>query len=400
MSGGRARSGIRVLVWQWGRRGAGPRVATEMVLGLSGVPGCKAMLSLSTGAEMLAAPMLAGVDLPVATYRNGFGFVGRVLAIPFRRRSLRRRIAALAPDVAICAMPGPLDLEMASALRRLRVPFLVVVHDADRHPGDGSVIQMLLQRKLVALANGLVALTRHVADRLGEQGVVGSRALLMASLPPFVFGPQPAAPLEHGGKLRLLCFGRLLPYKGLDLLADALTPAGLADRLEVRVVGQGPASAELARLAELPGVTVENRWVPEGEITGLIAWADAVILPYREASQSGVAEAAIAARRWVVATRVGGLVEQFRDEQLAIMCAPEANDLRRALEMLLMAPPAPDAVTIDPRRAWLGVANRLVHGIGSQVLGWHDAQAENGQICAEPAEARPAQALQAALRTS
>lgn len=393
-------SGIRVLVWQWGRRGAGPRVATEMVLGLGGVPGCEAMLSLSTGAEMLSGRSLACVDLPVATYRNGLGFVGRVLMAPFRRRSLLRRISALAPDVAICAMPGPLDLEMASALRQLRIPFLVVVHDADRHPGDGSMIQMLLQRRLMERSNGLVALTRHVADRLAEQGAIGSRSLLMASLPPFVFGPQPTIPLAHGGRLRMLCFGRLLPYKGLDLLADALTPAGLADRLEIRVVGHGPASAELSRLAELPDVTVENRWVPEDEIAGLIAWADAVILPYREASQSGVAAAAIAARRWVVATRVGGLVEQFRHERLAIMCAPDADDLRRALETLLTSPPALEVVPVDPRRAWSLVAAELVNGISSLLPGHGDRLDHGERSGAEPVETRPGQALQAALRTS
>ncbi|NPD67889.1 glycosyltransferase [Lichenicola cladoniae] len=400
MSDGPIRSGTRVLVWQWGRRGAGPRVAAEMVLGLARVPDCTAMLSLSTGAEMLNAHSPADVALPVSTYRNAPGFVARVLAAPFRRRSLLRRIAALAPDVAICAMPGPLDLEMASALKRLRVPFLVVVHDADRHPGDGSMMQMLLQRQLMARSNGLIALTRHVADRLAEQGVIGARTLLMASLPPFVFGPQPAAPLAHGGKVRLLCFGRLLSYKGLDLLAEALAPAGLVGRVEVRVVGQGPASAELSRLAGLPGVTVENRWVPETEIADLIAWSDAVILPYREASQSGVAAAAIAARRWVVATRVGGLVEQFRHEHLAIMCAPDASDLRRAIETLLTRPPALEAAPSDPRRGWLGVATELMNGIGSQVLGRGVGGNQDDRLGAEPLEARPGQALQAALRTS
>jgi glycosyltransferase involved in cell wall biosynthesis len=371
-----------------------------MVLGLAAVPGCTAMLSLSTRAEMLDARSLADVALPVATYRNATGFIGRVLAAPFRRPSLLRRISVLAPDVAICAMPGPLDLEMASALKRLRVPFLVVVHDADRHPGDGSMIQMMLQRRLMSRSNGLIALTRHVADRLAEQGAIGARTLLMASLPPFVFGPQPAAPLAHGGRVRLLCFGRLLSYKGLDLLAEALAPAGLAGRLEVRVVGQGPASAELSRLAGLPGVTVENRWVPEAEIADLIAWSDAVILPYREASQSGVAAAAIAARRWVVATRVGGLVEQFRNEHLAIMCAPDAIDLRRAIETLLTRPPALEAAPSDPRRGWLAVATELMNGIGSQVLGQGVSRDQETWLGTEPVETRPGQTLQAALRTS
>ncbi len=368
MSGIGGPAGIRILVWQWGRRGAGPRVAVEMATGFGSLPGCQAVLSLSTGAEILGQPVAPAVALPVATYRGAVGYVGRLLGAPLRRRRLVDRIAALAPDIAVCAMPGPLDLEMALALRRLGVPFLVVVHDADRHPGDGSPVQMMLQRRLVAWSNGLVALTRHVADRLTEQGLARGRPLLMASLPPFVFGPRPAPPLAHGGRLRLLCFGRLLPYKGLDLLADALAAPVLSRRLEVRVVGEGPASPELERLASLPGVQVENRWVPEGEIADLIAWADAVILPYREASQSGVAAAAIAARRWVVATRVGGLVEQFRSEPLAVMCAPTVADLRRALETLLVDPPAPAAEGMDPRQAWRGVAAGLLDAISRQVL--------------------------------
>jgi len=361
--------GMRTLVWQWGRRGAGPRVAVELAAGLDALPDSRGLLSLSTGAEILGSRLAPSCALPVATYRSLPGFIGRAVGAPLRAGPLLRKIRALAPDVAICAMPGPLDLEMAVALRRAHVPFLVMVHDADRHPGDGSAMQMMLQRRLIGMADGLVALTRHVADRLMEQGVVRDRPLLMSSLPPFVFGPAPAPPMAHGGRLRMLCFGRLLPYKGLDLLAEALERPGLAGRLEVRVVGQGPDSAELSRLAALPFVQVENRWVPEDEIASLIGWCDAVVLPYREASQSGVAAAAIAARRWVVATRVGGLVEQFRDERMALLCPPDARALREGIERLLDERPGALGEAPDPHAAWQVEAERLRDGIIRQVLG-------------------------------
>ncbi len=357
---------IRVLVWQWGRHGAGPRVAVEMAAGFAALPGCVVALSLSTGAEILggavegmAAPVVA---LPVATYRSVLGYVVRMLTRRLRQPRLRRRVRALRPDVAICAMPGPLDLEMASVLRSLRIPFLVVVHDADRHPGDGSAVQMLLQRRLIAQADALVALSDHVARRLAAQKLTRRRPLLMAKLPPFVFGPVPPAPLAHGGAMRLLCFGRLLPYKGLDLLADALAQ-GVPDGVEIRVVGQGPRSRELSRLAAMDRVVVENRWVPEGEIGALIAWADALVLPYREASQSGVAAAAIAARRWVVATRVGGLIEQFQEEAMSVLCAPEAGALRQAIERLVADPPAARAAGNDPHAAWVRVVTELLAGM-------------------------------------
>ncbi len=348
---------MKILVWQWGRRGAGPRVAMELARGLASVPGVDAALSLSTTAELLATPGAPQNDLPVYTYRTRPGFALRLLAAPLAIPRLTRRLRALRPDVALCAMPAPLDLIMAAALRRACIPFAIIVHDAELHPGDGIPLQMPLQRALIRRAPALIALSTHVAP----QGLVGHRLLLRTTLPPLSFGPTPP-PLAHDGPLRLLSFGRLLPYKGLDLLADALAALGPDPRLETRIVGSGPPSADLDRLRALPGVTVENRWVPEPELASLLAWSDALILPYREASQSGVAAAAIAARRWVIATDVGGLAEQLAAEPLARLCPPTAPALTTALRNLLANthPPTP-----DPQPTWHTTATRLATDLGA-----------------------------------
>jgi glycosyltransferase involved in cell wall biosynthesis len=108
---------------------------------------------------------------------------------------------------------------------------------------------------------------------------------------------------------------------------------------------------------------VENRWVPEGEIGALIAWADILVLPYKEASQSGVAPAAMAAGRYVVSTRVGGLVEQLGDNELATLCEPDTASLTAALRDVLATAPArvPRAAPADPRLAWRDMAERLLN---------------------------------------
>lgn len=359
---------MRVLVWQWGRRGAGPRVATELAASLGQLPGQQVFLSLSTRAEILGSRDALPCALPVVTYGGMIGYVCRLLLSPLTVWSLMRRIRRLAPDVAICAMPGPLDLVMAWALRHLRVKIVVTVHDADLHPGDGFPMQMVLQRRLIRQADALIALTGHVAGRLRQQEAALGKILLTASLPPFVFGPRPAAPLSHGGAMRLLCFGRLLPYKGLDLLEAALRDIGDVPPYQVRIVGQGPDSDTLDALAALPGVEVENRWVPEDEVGSLIAWTDAVVLPYREASQSGVAAIAIAAGRWVVATRVGGLAEQFRDEPLALLCEPQPGSIRAGLTRLLEAPPALSDAHTDPRERWCEMAEQLMRQISEALF--------------------------------
>lgn len=336
---------MRLLIWQWGRRGAGPRFAMELAAALRGAPGITPVLSLSRQSELMETGA-TDCDLPVDTYRSAVGWALRLASAPILIPQLMRRLRRLDLDAAICAMPGPLDLVMGAALRRVGVPFAVVVHDADLHPGDTLRLQAVFQRRLLRQAGALVSLSRHVGHRLEEQGVLEGRPLLGAALSSFSFGPVPAAPGGHGGRLRLLSFGRLLPYKGLDLLLGALQALG-PGRLEVRIVGQGPPSPVLDALARLPGVQVENRWVPESELGALLAWSDAVVLSHREASQSGVAAAAIAARRWIVSTQVGGLAEQLGGDPLARLCEPTAEGLAQAIGSLLSDPPRDDPTRQD-----------------------------------------------------
>jgi glycosyltransferase involved in cell wall biosynthesis len=276
---------MRILVWQWGRFGGAPRFASLLAEGLAAVPDVAVALSLARGAEILRGAAPPRCDLPVATYGGLFGFVARALAAPFAVRGLARRVAALRPDVAVCALAGPLDLLMAAALRRLGIPFVVLVHDADAHPGDGFPGQMWLQRRLCRRAMTVAALSAHVGERLRLQNLAGTggRPLIRLWLPPMPYDIAPRADAAGEG-FRLLSFGRLLPYKGLDLLAQSLARLGPRSGLVVRVVGLGPESAELDALRALPGVRVENRWVPEDEVGALLGWADAVVLPYREAS--------------------------------------------------------------------------------------------------------------------
>ena len=332
---------MRVLVWQWGRRGAMPRIAAELAAGFSALPDTEALLSLSTGAELLRLDAAPVNDLPVATYQGLPGCLLRLAMLPILLVRLWRALRRLAPDLAICVDPGPLDPAMALALRLCRVRFLLIVHERTAHPGDERVGRGVLAWVMRSLASGLVTLSSHVAHQIATSHP--TRPILCASLPRLSLGPPGPPPRAHGGRLRLLFFGRLRPYKGLGLLAETLPRIAEACRYDMRVVGQGPETAELAGLRSLPHVTLENRWVAEGEIARLLAWADALVLPYLDASQSGVAACALAAGRFVVATDVGGLREQLGGEGLARLCPPTSTALAAALESLVTDPPCPQS---------------------------------------------------------
>jgi glycosyltransferase involved in cell wall biosynthesis len=358
----------RVLVWQWGRRGGGLRYAVQLAEALRSLPGTDVALSLSRRAELMHGPTPLRCELPVETYGGLVGFAGRVAIAPLTLAALVRCLRALRPDVAVCAMPGPLDLLMATALRQLGVPFVAVVHDAQAHPGDGLPLQIPLQRALCRRASGLVALCGHVARQVRSDRRVGpwNRPFLLSRHPPMVFDPPPPPPFGHGGRIRLLSFGRLLKYKGLDLLVDTLRLLGPAPHAEFRLVGGGPETPTLAALRALPGVSVENRWVPEEEIGALLGWADALVLSYTEATQSGVAAAAVAAGRRIVATRVGGLPEQLRDTKLATLCQPDALELAATLRGLIDTP-GPQVEPVDATAIWQQTAAELLHWLETEI---------------------------------
>ncbi|MBO1358831.1 glycosyltransferase [Acetobacter sacchari] len=382
----------RVLIWQWGRRGGGPRFALDLARSLHSLPKQEVLFSPSRRAEILSVPAAQTLPLcPVDTYDSVWGLAGRLLTAPVMLLGLRRRLSSWRPDFAICAMVGPLDLLMALILQRLRVPFAVIVHDAVTHPGDGFPLQMTLQRALLRRADVIVALTRHVAAQLREQPTTRMKDIIVASHPPFNYDvpPPDSARLREPGPLRLLMFGRLLPYKGFGMLAEALADFPPELSFECRIVGKGPDSEPLRTLSSVPQVTVENRWVPEEEIGSLVEWADVIVLPYTEASQSGVGAIGLAAGRWIVATNVGGLTEQFRNQPQAALCDPNASSLRAALIRMIKAQPRPPVpLSTENDTAWRAMAEQLLvdlaaHGLpvsGSIVSGAAASEASHREI--------------------
>ena len=303
------------------------------------------------------------------TYTGVAGLAWRLIQAPITIMKLSKRLRRLDPQLAVCAMPGPLDLLMILALHRFGIPAAVIVHDAEAHPGDRIPLLQMSQRALLRRADLVILLSMHVAERLRANGSLRpATPIIVASLPPLSFGA--VAPLAaRAGPRRLLCFGRLRAYKGLDLLAAALRSLGPLADLEVRVVGNGPESTALAALRILPGVKVENRWVPESEVNTLLNWADVVVLPYREASQSGIAPTALASGRRVIATRVGGLPEQLGDSPLATLCEPEAASLAAAIKRVMEMPRDVGGATADPRQAWRKFAAIILEGLASLVPG-------------------------------
>ena len=183
--------------------------------------------------------------------------------------------------------------------------------------------------------------------------------------------PEPLAGAPTGRPV-VLFFGLIRPYKGLDLLIEAMEQVPEA---ELWVVGNPRIGrADLERLREragsLPGGSRwVTRFVDEAEIRPVMERADLMVLPYREADQSGVLYAGLAFGMPMVVTDVGGPGEVARRSGAAVAVAPgDPGVLAAAIRGLID----------DPRaRAELGV--RAAEAARS-VYSWESVAAETETV--------------------
>jgi glycosyltransferase involved in cell wall biosynthesis len=150
-----------------------------------------------------------------------------------------------------------------------------------------------------------------VARRLADTHGIPQGKITALFHPDLDYRSVGAPQMNEHDPLRVVFIGRLLPYKGLAVLVDAvehLRRQGIIVRLGV--YGRGTIERALThRLAAL-GAQVVTRWLSHDEMASILSRYDLVAATHTEASQSGVIAAAFGAGVPVIATPVGGLVEQ------------------------------------------------------------------------------------------
>jgi glycosyltransferase involved in cell wall biosynthesis len=130
--------------------------------------------------------------------------------------------------------------------------------------------------------------------------------------------------LGISAKRVILFFGYVRRYKGLAVLLKAMERL---DNLLLLVVGEFYEKEEpyrsLIREAGLQEkVRIVNEYVPGEKVPAYFSAADAVILPYLSATQSGIVQMAFNFDRPVIASRIGGLSEVVAEGRTGYLVPP------------------------------------------------------------------------------
>jgi glycosyltransferase involved in cell wall biosynthesis len=254
-----------------------------------------------------------------------------------------------------------------------RKPLVLTAHDIlPREPRPG---QLAAQRRLYERFDAIVVHSARGRERLtGELGIDPARVHV---IPHGVLMPPQSPPPPGADKPVVLMFGLLRPYKGLDLLARAWR--GIEDA-ELLIVGMprmdlAPIKAEL-RAAGEANVRLVPRFVTDAEMAEYFARAALLVLPYREADQSGVAFTGLGAGVPMLLSDVGGFPELAATGAARTFPAGDADALHTALRKLLADPAARATMSEHARAAAAGPYSW--DAIARQTLGLYERLREDG----------------------
>jgi glycosyltransferase involved in cell wall biosynthesis len=292
----------------WGRRGPLAQLTLELAHAVAN-KGESITFSVSTSNELYDRYALSGNAIfPIRTFRFPHSALNPAAIIRFRR-DFRRRVERDGTRAFVNLMAHVWSPTLLPIIRQNGIRHTIVVHEARPHTGERAALVYPWLLREAKAADQVVTLSKAIAEELSDQHGISPERISVLFHPDLTYGDVKYS-RRSGGPLRLLFFGRLLPYKGLDLFLDALEILrSEGTSFSAGIFGTGNVSAYRTRMRSL-GVEVEDRWIPTEEIAAIFSRHDVVVLCHTVASQSGIIAAAHGASLPVIVPPVGGLTEQ------------------------------------------------------------------------------------------
>ncbi|MDF0696499.1 glycosyltransferase family 4 protein [Rhizobium sp. MC63] len=267
----------------------------------------------------------------------------RSLSNPWFLYQLTRMIRRERPNLIHLLSNSTLWLNLAVPFWR-PIPLVTTIHDVEIHPGDsdtrtlpGWAPELMVKQSGHLVVHG-EGLKRMVLDRYAKSPdcvhVLSHPSILRYAE---LARRQKMAPRVADGTIRVLLFGRIFAYKGLEHLvrAEAMLKDVLPN-LRVTVAGRGDNPAIfLPLMGDADRYDIRNRFIEDAEVAQLFLDTDIVVLPYTEASQSGVLNLAAAFGKPVIVTDVGELRDTVEPNGLGMVVPPgDPKELAAAIRTL------------------------------------------------------------------
>lgn len=286
--------------------------------------------------------------------------VSKGFAHAFGLARLVAKVWRHAPDVVHVqwVLLPPFDLVALWLIKR-RCRVVLTVHDTT--PFNGARLSWLQEAGFdapIRLADAVIVHTRAARERLLARGLDPRKVTVIPHGPLALAASPPAPRAPRDPRWTFVLFGEIKPYKGADLLVEAIARLAPALRARCRVVIAGRPMMDLAPLAErtaalgLAGtVELRLRRLSEPEMAALFEEADSFVFPYRQIDASGVYFLVKSLGKWLIASRVGAFAEDLAEGvEGALVPVADVAALAQALEQAVLTRPVGAATR--PAECW------------------------------------------------
>jgi len=252
-----------------------------------------------------------------------------------------------------------------AALRRKKC--VVTIHDPRPHFGLADPWSFLATAMHSIRADALVTLGPRQRELFLTRFNVEPRNVFVIPHGEFSFLNQFASE-SSSGEPTVLFIGRIAPYKGLDYFLRSIPR--IAQRVPTsrfRIVGAGDIRPYRSLIQDATRLEIENVAVTVEQVAREIGRATVIVVPYVEASQSGVVVAAQSLGRPVVVSDVGGLSDDVLPDETAVLVRPkDPAAIADAVVSLLEDPKRREAMArrakewMTTSRSWRSIARSTV----------------------------------------
>ncbi|MEC6747649.1 glycosyltransferase [Marinilactibacillus sp. XAAS-LB27] len=208
---------------------------------------------------------------------------------------------------------------------------ILTLHDPKPHSGEFYYyLQNLLgQQKLIRESNTIIVLSSSFISDVEERYNKKSKVIYlpMGDYDYYDTVNITEAGLYNDDIINFVFFGRISKYKGLSELGEAYKNiTKITDKISLTVAGSGDFKNYEKTFNNLLNVKIVNEWIPDNELKNYFVGKNLVaVLPYLDATQSGVIQICKSFGVPVIASNTGGLKEQLLDYQTASILVEPGN---------------------------------------------------------------------------
>lgn len=219
------------------------------------------------------------------------------------------------------------DIPFVFLFKLLNKKIIFTAHDGWLHEGERNFFTQGLNNYRLNKATTVIFLSKYVESMVRNKILLKSKSVI---IPLPIIENRYVKFNNNNNNKNILFLGRIDKYKGIELLMESVL---LIENDFDKLIIAGKSNYEINYIKH-PKIEIKDYYLSEVEMGALLSWADILVLPYTEATQSGVIALGIYAELPMLCTNVGGFKEQLLNDE-AFWCDPNLDSLSKRLKEVL-----------------------------------------------------------------